>query len=330
MPSKGRSRKRLDDTERAEKRKKERALMAQAVEALRCSDGWRRWLRVRRSFHSYSLHNQLLIAFQKPDATRIAGFRKWLELGYAVRKGERAIWIWAPCRPSKKKIQQWEREGGDPDRRPRTFFRMVAVFDRSQVDPLPDFPGGPAQLDPPIEPIGGDGLARFLAPLRQFAESLGYSFSIEETPPNVDGSCDRKKKRVVVRHVGADFSPNAQVATAVHEDAHALLDASPQEDDPTLTYAEEEMVVECVAYSVCSALGLDTSGSSVPYVAVWGKGDQIDRYASLIDRLASRIEGALLGAAELLPDPGGAGEAAGDEFSEPSPSLDGARPALVA
>jgi hypothetical protein len=328
MPRKGRTRERLDDARRAEKRKKERALMPEAVKALRCSEGWRRWLRVRRSFHSYSLHNQLLIAFQRPDATRVAGFRKWLELGYAVRKGERAIWIWAPCRPSKKKIEQWEREGSDPHRRPRTFFRMVAVFDRSQVDPLPDFPGGPAQLDPPIEPIGGGGLARFLAPLRHLAESLGYSFSIEETPLGVDGSCDPKKRRVVVRPVAADFSPNAQVATAVHEDAHALLGASRQDDDPSLTYAEEELVVECVAYSVCSALGLDTSGSSVPYVAVWGKGDQIERYASLIDRLASRIENAVLGAAEALPEHDSAG--AGPEPGEPSPSLDGSRLALVA
>jgi hypothetical protein len=44
--------------------------MAEAVEQLRSSEGWRRWLRVRRHFHTYSLHNQLLIASQMPEATR--------------------------------------------------------------------------------------------------------------------------------------------------------------------------------------------------------------------------------------------------------------------
>ena len=36
-----------------------------------------------------------------PEATRVAGFRKWLELGYCVRKGERGIRIMAPL-PSPK------------------------------------------------------------------------------------------------------------------------------------------------------------------------------------------------------------------------------------
>jgi hypothetical protein len=45
----------------------------------------------------YSLNYQLLIALQTSGlASFVAGFRAWLELGYAVRKGERAIRILAP------------------------------------------------------------------------------------------------------------------------------------------------------------------------------------------------------------------------------------------
>jgi N-terminal domain of anti-restriction factor ArdC len=117
------------EEQRAERRAAERRLMADAVEQLQSSEGWQRWLRVRRHFHDYSLHNQLLIAFQHPGATRVAGFRRWLALGYAVRKGERAIRIWAPCPPSRKAIERWRREGADPQERPRTWFRMAAVFD---------------------------------------------------------------------------------------------------------------------------------------------------------------------------------------------------------
>jgi hypothetical protein len=53
-------------------------------------------------------------------------------------------------------------------------------------------------------------------------------------------------------------------------------------------------VVESVAYLVCASLGLDSSGSSVPYVAGWAEGlegDPIESYAELIDRLARRVEG---------------------------------------
>ena len=152
-------RRRPSEAERAERRAQERRLMAEAVEQLRSSEGWRRWLHVRRHFHTYSLHNQLLIALQMPEATRVAGFAAWLRLGYAVRKGETGIYIWAPCRPSRKKMREWREGGADPGTEPRVFFRMVAVFDRSQVAPLPDFPGGPVALDPPIAPIDGDGLA---------------------------------------------------------------------------------------------------------------------------------------------------------------------------
>lgn len=50
----------------------------------------------RSRFHRYSLRNTLLIAFQCPHATHVAGFRRWLELGRGVRKGEKAIRILAP------------------------------------------------------------------------------------------------------------------------------------------------------------------------------------------------------------------------------------------
>jgi len=37
----------------------------------------------------------MLIAFARPDASYVCGFRAWLELGYQVGNGEKAIWILA-------------------------------------------------------------------------------------------------------------------------------------------------------------------------------------------------------------------------------------------
>ena len=44
---------------------------------------------------------------QQPQATRVAGFRAWLKLGYCVRKGETALRIWCPCPPSAKQLKEW-------------------------------------------------------------------------------------------------------------------------------------------------------------------------------------------------------------------------------
>lgn len=284
---------------RTERREADRERMIQAVDALRSSEGWQRWLQVRASFHAYSLHNQILIAHQCPQATRVAGFRRWLELGYAVRKGEHGIRIWAPCPPSRKRVEAWRREGSKPEEEPRIYFRMVAVFDRSQVEESEDHQGERAPLEPPNRPLEGEGLAPLITPLTALANSIGCSVSWEaiEGPP--EGYLEPACKRIVVDN-GPGRSLDAQAQTLVHELSHALIRIEPDEDDPALTYAEEEVVVEAVAYTVCAALGVDAESASVPYVASWGGADDgagIERYARLIDRLASRIEEAVAGSA---------------------------------
>ncbi|MGA8721363.1 MAG: ArdC family protein [Solirubrobacteraceae bacterium] len=108
----------LSDEERAERRRADREYARQAVEALRSSQGWQRWLAARRHFHAYSFGNQLLIAMARPTATRVAGFRAWLKLGYVVQRGERAIKVWAPCPASRKQLERWRQDGGDPHQRP--------------------------------------------------------------------------------------------------------------------------------------------------------------------------------------------------------------------
>ena len=320
--------------ERAERRAAEREQMREAVEVLRSSEGWRRWLEVRCHFHTYSFHNQLMIAMQCPEATRIAGFRRWLELGYAVRKGEKAIRIWAPCPPSKKAIERWRSEGAAPDQKPRTFFRLVPVFDASQIAPLPGFPGEPAPLEPPHEPITGDGLAGNLGPLIELADSLELEVVIEKTPGAAAGYHEPATGRIVIEDVRPGFSPNAQVSVLIHELSHALVRIDRREGDPKLDYAAEEVVVESVAWSVCASLGLDTGGSAVPYVAGWAEqapGDPIESYAELIDRLARRIEGVVCEQRFSFGRVGPGCSVGPSELSGPPPtSLDsGARRAAV-
>ena len=109
----------------------------------------------------------MLIYMQKPDATLVAGFNKWMnQFERHVKKGEHGITIIAPT-PFKKKIEEQKL---DPDTKAPVLdkdgkivteekeveipmFRPVKVFDVSQTDgkPLPqlasDLSGGVAHYD---------------------------------------------------------------------------------------------------------------------------------------------------------------------------------------
>src|SRR5579859_2313375 len=54
------------------------------------------YLNAMARFHNYSFGNIMLIARQKPTATRVAGIRTWNLLGRFVKRGEKGIMILAP------------------------------------------------------------------------------------------------------------------------------------------------------------------------------------------------------------------------------------------
>lgn len=88
------------------------------------SENLKRLLEVSARFHDYSFNNQLLIAMQRPDATRVAGFRAWKKLGRFVKKGEKRIAIIAPVVGRKAEIDT-------TDGQTTAFgFRTVYVFVR--------------------------------------------------------------------------------------------------------------------------------------------------------------------------------------------------------
>jgi antirestriction protein ArdC len=80
-----------------------------------------------------SLSNQLLVALARPDATFVAGFKAWLDLGYCVRKGEKAIRIIAPDAG-----QERDRAAGQETGETITPCKGVSIVDAQQVEPLPD------------------------------------------------------------------------------------------------------------------------------------------------------------------------------------------------
>src|SRR6266852_2251679 len=60
------------------------------------SETLKNYLAAMGRFHRYSWGNVLLINSQRPDATHVAGFHTWHDLGRSVKKGEKGIMIFAP------------------------------------------------------------------------------------------------------------------------------------------------------------------------------------------------------------------------------------------
>jgi hypothetical protein len=210
----------LTEEECQARREADRQKTRDAVEALRASEGWQQWLNLRRHFREYSLTNQLLIAIAMPSATRVAGFKAWLRLGYCVRRGERAvIRIWMPVPPGRKQLDAWQAAGADPNKRPRTRFRLGPVWDRSQVEPLPP-PAEPVPLDPPITEPGGDSLAWALPQLEALVNELGCTLIFENHHMDLGGFFAPRTK---VISINSAHAVNHQVKTLIHELAHALM-----------------------------------------------------------------------------------------------------------
>ena len=70
--------------------------IVEQVATLTDADQWRAWLAFAANFHSYSFNNTIAIWMQRPDATWVAGIKRWNSLGRSVRTGERGIAILAP------------------------------------------------------------------------------------------------------------------------------------------------------------------------------------------------------------------------------------------
>jgi hypothetical protein len=167
------------------------------------------------------------------------------------------------------------------------------VFDRSQVAPLPP-PAEPAPLDPPIVSMTGFELAWAWWPLTDLAVELGCEVRVERMPER-QGGCYVPATGWIL--INSTKSANHRVKTLVHELGHALLRLEPPDGELSLSYSEEELVVESIAYAVCGSLGLDTTGYSIPYLASGSEGARlatIELAAKTIDRIAKRIEGAVI------------------------------------
>lgn len=230
------------------------------------------YLTFQAKFHHYSFNNCLLIAIQKPDATFVAGFQRWKELGRYVRKGEKGIMILAPLvkRGNRSDVSAVE----DEEVVARLIgFRATHVFDVSQTegDELPQFSvitGNPGEL---IEAV------------QQLVRDRGIELRFEDFLGGADGVSEGGK--ISIRR---GLPAAEEFSVTVHELAHELLHRTERRKETTKSIRELE--AEAVAFIVCRATGLDGLERSSDYIQLY-RGDKELLLASLahIQRVASQI-----------------------------------------
>ena len=164
--------------------------LQEAVQSIVTGEDWQRMLRTAAKFHRYSFQNQLLIFLQRPDATVVAGFNRWRSLGRFVKKGEKGIAIFAPCR-YKTKVET--DDGEEKTMQQIRGFRLVHVFDISQTEgeDLPDLDAVRPKL------LDADAPEGIWDALVAQADAAGFEVT-RNRRGSENGYCDFLKKQIAV------------------------------------------------------------------------------------------------------------------------------------
>jgi antirestriction protein ArdC len=221
-------------------------------EELESSDGWLAWLKFARRFRRYSVANQLLIKSQRPEATFVAGFRTWNELGRRIKPGEQAISIFAPRLGTAPPEDASETSG-----KVLMGFRSVGVYDITQTEgaPLP-------LIDVPRVQMSEEALFSQLVIVAHKAEIT--VLVVEEGPEGVLGWWNRDSRTIKI--VREDDLAN-MTATLLHELGHAC---DPLAGNPDTVKAERELVAESAAYLVGAELDVEMRDAAAFYLMVIG------------------------------------------------------------
>ena len=257
------------------------------------SERYREYLSFMSRFHSYSVNNVVLILLQHPTAGMVAGYKTWEKMGRHVKRGEKAIRILAPC-PFKRTVTREITENGVTTSEEQEVviprYKAVSVFadDQTEGKDIPELVAGP--LTGTV-----DSYETILEALKDVA---GIPVGFEDIQGGALGYFNRQDNRIAIK---TGLSELQTVKTLIHEIAHSILHNEQQSKIRPVDKDTKEVEAESVAYTVATALGLDTSDYSFGYIAGWSQGremkavrasmDVVRKTASdIIDKLESAMQ----------------------------------------
>jgi len=240
------------------------------------------YLTAMAQFHNYSFQNILLIASQRPTASRVAGIRAWNGLGRRVKRGEKGIMIFAPLIGYKRNAievshQQTDARTDKPE--PQLVgFRSVYVFDVDQTEgeELPE-------LSNTVSGEVGDKLDKLIS----FTETQGIKLEFSDKIAPSRGMSYGGLIRIL-----PELEETETFSTLIHELAHEMLHKA--ERRTMTTKAVRETEAEAIAFVICHALGLETGTGSSDYIQLYhGDSNLLKESLEVVQRTASSILGAI-------------------------------------
>ncbi len=246
--------------------------LKEGINQVKSGREFKRILATMAKFHSYSWRNNLLIWLQCPAATRVAGYRTWQKMGRSVRKGEKAVWIFAPLLIKRKE------ENEEDEEQVVTMFRPVPVFDYSQTEgePLPTMTG---KYIPNTH-------EELLSKLKKLCGKMKIEIVFEELS-GIEGVS--KIGKIII---DSKKNPTEQAVILLHELAHEIIHDS-SEKRCKLNTEQKEMEAEATAYILGQHIGLPETNSA-DYLSLYHKSYDLQESLAVIHGASQKIIGALM------------------------------------
>ena len=259
--------------------------LEQGIDGILESQSFGDYLATMARFHQYSAGNILLIHLQNAEASQVAGYQRWKQLGRQVKFGEKGIKILVP---HARKVSD-EKTG--EEQVIVHSFGLGTVFDISQTEgkPLPEPP-----VAREIRESSDAGVALF-GHLLRFVEGAGITVTREELEHGHGYYAPTRRQIALGSHLTGD----QRTKTLAHEAAHFVADHR-----GWINREDAETVAESAAFVVLNHYGIDASDYSFAYVAAWAQNHQVfKRNLDAIQRTAHALIAGIEGGDALEEEP---------------------------
>lgn len=222
-------------------------------------------------FRKYSARNCLLILLQRPDAARVASYKKWLDLGWRVRKGSKAIWLYAPI--TKKAEDALTGEMADKI----VAWKLVPTFADIDLDGLEERP-----LPVLWQPLPDDVTHlcdRMIARIR----AEGVQVTERRLKAGVQGMATEKSITL------STLIPDSRnkLATISHEYAHLISHFGATAKDKSK--AQLELEADAVSFVVLHCIGIHYEFTADYLLSFGVTPDQLRASLTAINGISRRI-----------------------------------------
>lgn len=263
--------------------------LANATDEKALSAEIRRYLTFFSKFYNYSFYNRMLIFIQKPDATRVASYKKWQEKNRQVKQGAKSIYILAPI-INKSKSSSEEKNDEFDFKKDVSGFRAVPVFDISDTEATS--PEGEVPETP--EWWGDNTPSETADELFGYVKEIANNMGIKVTSSDAKGG---EKGYSAGDHINltSDVTGAGRLSTMIHEIAHELMHWKKS----SIYYVDngegreknelQELQAESVSYVVLKHYDLPVQHHST-YLALWkANKEKIQNNLEIISKVSEFI-----------------------------------------